>query len=126
MGFHFLLQGNFPSQGLNLGLRHYRQILDHLTVFPVAQTVKRLPTMREIQVRSLGQEDPLEKEMGTHSSTLAWSLVGYSPWGRKESDVTERLHFTLPSEPPGKPDHYKNKLKEIGHQKHKGTDFYKK
>ena len=38
--------------------------------------VKRLPTMREIQVRSLGREDPLEKEMATHSSTLAWKI----PW----------------------------------------------
>ena len=55
--------------------------------------------MWETQVRSLGQEDPLEKEMATHSSILAWkiqwmgNLVGYSPWGRKESDTTERLHF---------------------------------
>ena len=40
----------------------------------VAQTVKRLPTMRETRVRSLGQEDPLEKEMATHSSTLAWRI----------------------------------------------------
>ena len=38
--------------------------------------VKRLPTMRETRVRSLGQEDPLEKEMATHSSTLAWKI----PW----------------------------------------------
>ena len=140
----------------------------------VARTVKRLSTMRETRVRSLGQEDPLEKEMATHSSTIAWkfpwmeepgrlqsigsqrvghdsvtkspiyiyrllwclksvgiclqcgrpgfvpwvgkipwrrkwqptpallpgkshgwrSLVGYSPWGRKESDTTEQLHFT--------------------------------
>ena len=37
----------------------------------VAQTVKRLPTMRETQVQSLGWEDPLEKEMATHSSTFA-------------------------------------------------------
>ena len=37
----------------------------------VAQTVKRLPTMQEIQVQSLGWEDPLEKEMATHSSILA-------------------------------------------------------
>ena len=43
---------------------------------PVAQTVKRLPAMRETQVRSLGREDPLEKEMATHSSTLAWEI----PW----------------------------------------------
>ena len=46
-----------------------------------------------------GSGRSLEKEMATHSSTLAWkirglkSLVGYSPWGRKESDKTERLHF---------------------------------
>ena len=39
----------------------------------VAQTVKHLPTVRETWVRSLGQEDPLEKEMATHSSTLTWN-----------------------------------------------------
>ena len=49
---------------------------------------------------SLGQEDPLEKEMATTPVLLSGkfreqrSLVGYSPWGRKESDMTERLHFT--------------------------------
>ena len=54
--------------------------------------------MRDTWVRSLGREDPLEKEMATHSSTLAWkfhgwrSLVGYSPWDCKESDTTEQLH----------------------------------
>ena len=42
----------------------------------MAQTVKRLPTMRETQVQSLGQEDPLEKDMATHSSILAWKI----PW----------------------------------------------
>ena len=42
----------------------------------MAQTVKRLPTMRETRVQSLGQEDPLEKEMATHSSILAWKI----PW----------------------------------------------
>ena len=61
----------------------------------VAQMVKRLPTMQETWVQSLDWEDLLEKEMATHSSILAWriswveSLVGYSPWGRKESDTTE-------------------------------------
>ena len=44
--------------------------------FPVAQTVKSLPTMQKTRVRSLGWEDPLEKEMATHSSTLAWKI----PW----------------------------------------------
>ena len=53
--------------------------------------------MQEIEVRSLGQEDPLEKEMANHSSIPAWkshgqwSLVGYSPQGCKESDTTEQL-----------------------------------
>ena len=42
----------------------------------VAQTVKRLPAMRDTWVQSLGREDPLEKEMATHSSTLAWKI----PW----------------------------------------------
>ena len=42
----------------------------------VAQTVKNLPAMQEIQVRSLGWEDPLEKGMATHSSILAWEI----PW----------------------------------------------
>ena len=42
----------------------------------MAQTVKRLPAMQETWVRSLGLEDPLEKEMATHSSTLAWK----TPW----------------------------------------------
>ena len=60
--------------------------------------------MWETQVRSLGWEDPLEKEMATHSSTLAWkihglrSLVGYGPWGHKELDMTEQLHFFTSSE----------------------------
>ena len=51
--------------------------------------------LQEWQVRSLGQKDPLEEGMATHSSTLAWripwtqGLVGYSPWGRKELDPTE-------------------------------------
>ena len=61
----------------------------------MAQTAKSLRAMQETWVRSLGKEDPLEKEMATHSSILAWrihgqrSLVGYSPWGRKEWDMTE-------------------------------------
>ena len=42
----------------------------------MAQMVKNLPAMQKTQVQSLGQEDPLEKEMATHSSTLAWKI----PW----------------------------------------------
>ena len=61
----------------------------------MAQRVKRLLAMWETQVLSLGQEDPLEKEMATHSSTLAWKIswtVAYqaSPsMGGKELDTTE-------------------------------------
>ena len=62
----------------------------------VGQRLKCLPTMQETRVWSLGREDPLEKEMVTHSSVLAWrSLVGYSPRGHRESDTTERLHLHL-------------------------------
>ena len=57
-----------------------------LCVYMVAQIVKCLPTLRETQVRSLGQEDPLEKAMATHSSTLAWKI----PWMEEHS----RLQFT--------------------------------
>ena len=49
----------------------------------VAQMVKRLPTMWETRIRSLGQEDPLEKEMAIHSSTLAWKI----PWMEKHGRV---------------------------------------
>ena len=58
--------------------------------------------MKETQVRSLGQEDPLEEGMATHSSILAWriheqrSLKGHSPWGLKELDTTEATaHSTI-------------------------------
>ena len=62
--------------------------------------VKRLPTMRETQVKSLVREDPLEEGMTTYSLFLAGkchgqrSLAGYSPWGRKQLDMTERLIHT--------------------------------
>ena len=52
----------------------------------MSEMVKNLPAMWETQVESLGQEDPMEREMATHSSVLAWrihgqrSLVSYSPW----------------------------------------------
>ena len=56
--------------------------------FLVAQVVKNLPEMQETLVQSLGREDPLEKAMAIHSSTLAWKI----PW-MEELDMTERLHF---------------------------------
>ena len=67
-----------------------------LTQSLVVQTVKHPPTMQETQVQSLGQEDPLEKEMATHSCILAWRRQWTeepgglcSSRGHKESDTTE-------------------------------------
>ena len=63
--------------------------------------VKCLPTMWEIWVQSLYQEDPLEKGMASHSSTLAWKIPGteepgrlHSPWGHKQSDTAEASEHT--------------------------------
>ena len=56
--------------------------------------VRNLPAMQETQVQTLGGEDPLEKEMTTHSSILAWEIPrteeagGLQSWGRKESYTT--------------------------------------
>ena len=67
----------------------------------VAQLVKILPGMWETWVRSLGWEDPLEKETATHSSILDWRIprteeTGRCPWCRKELDTTEQTNaFTL-------------------------------
>ena len=61
--------------------------------------VKRLLTMQETRVRSLGWEDPLKRKWQSTPVFLpgkshGWrSVVGYSPWGPKELDMTERLHF---------------------------------
>jgi len=52
----------------------------------MAQMVKNLPSMQQTQVRSLGQEDPLEKEMATHSSTLAWRI----PWAEEPGKAAVR------------------------------------
>ena len=59
--------------------------------FPGAQTVKRLSTMRETWVRSLGQEDPLEKEMAIHSSTIAWKIPWTEEPGRLQSMGLQRV-----------------------------------
>ena len=53
--------------------------------------VKRLSTMRETCVRSLGQEDPLEKEIATHSSTLAWKIPWMEECGRLQSMGSQRV-----------------------------------
>ena len=57
----------------------------------VAQTVKSLPVVQETRVRSLGQEDPLEKEMATHSSILAWKIPWVEEFGRLQSMGSQRV-----------------------------------
>ena len=57
----------------------------------MAQTVKPLPTMQETQVRSLGQEGPLEKEMAIPSSTLAWKIPWMEKRGRLQSMESQRV-----------------------------------
>ena len=57
----------------------------------VAQMVKRLPTMQETRVQSLGQEDPLEEEMAIHSSTIAWKIPWTEEPGRLQSMGSQRV-----------------------------------
>ena len=57
----------------------------------MAQTVKRLPTMRETGVRPLRWEDLLEKEMATHSSILAWKIPWVEVLGRLQSTGSQRI-----------------------------------
>ena len=57
----------------------------------MAQRVKCLPAMQETRVRSLGQEDPLEKEMATHSSTLAWKIPWMEEPGSLQSMGSQRV-----------------------------------
>ena len=71
----------------------------------MAQMVKHLSTMRETRVQSLGREDPLEKEMAIHPSTIAWKI----PWTEEPGRLhvvhgvaTERLHFNSYKASPGK------------------------
>ena len=73
----------------------YRGLID--MGFPGGSVVKNPPGKQEMRVRSLGQKDPLEKEMATHSSILAWetlrteSLAGCNPWGvqRNQTQLTD-------------------------------------
>ena len=72
--------------------------LQCLAALLVVQTVRNPPAMQETLVWSLGLEDPLEKEMATHSSVLAWSipwsLMCYHLWDCKESDISARVWAT--------------------------------
>ena len=92
--------GVFPASGIleSLLCDHTRLTLYSHVLFGVvhsasvvAQMVKRLPTMRETRVQSLGWEDPLEKEMATHSSILAWKIPWTEEPGRLQSMGSQRV-----------------------------------
>ena len=98
------LLSHIPNGGCIMIASYFRKTLFWVIITSyraslVAQRLKRLPAMQETRVRSLDQEVPLEKEMATHSSILAWKIpwteepVGYSPWGCKESDTTEQFLY---------------------------------
>ena len=63
----------------------------HMRASLVAQMVKNLPAMKETWVQSLGWEDPLEKEMATHSSTLAWKIPWTEEPGGLQYMVSQRV-----------------------------------
>ena len=96
---HTLCQYLFPCS-----LTYYKvlSIILHVTVGPcwlsvlyivVAQLVKNLPVMQETRVWSLGREDPLEKEMATHSSTLAWRIPWTEEPDRIQSMGSQRVRY---------------------------------
>ena len=69
--------------------------------FPGKESVvKNLPVMQEIQVQSLGQEDPLEKEMATHASILAWEIPWIEELGGLHSMGSQRVRCDLVTKPP--------------------------
>ena len=81
-------------------LHSFRQKYDSVVSWGL-RWLKNLPSMQETRVQALDPEDPLEKGMATHSSILAWrilgqrSLAGYSQWGCKESDTAEQLTLRI-------------------------------
>ena len=74
------------SPGSTTGIYHIASL--------VAQTVKRLPATWETWVQSLGQEDPLEKGMATHSSVLTWRIPGTEEPGGLQSMGSQRLRHS--------------------------------
>ena len=81
--FICILKTLHPSYLINFPLQNITSL--------VAQTVKHLSTMWETWGRSLGREDPLEKEMATHSSTIAWKIPWMEEPGRLQSTGSQRV-----------------------------------
>ena len=80
-----------PFRQVLLLLPFYKWVFLDTWASLVAQRLKRLPGMRETRVQSLGREDPLEKEMATHSSTLAWRIPWKEKPGRLQSMGSQRV-----------------------------------
>ena len=76
-------------------IRTYVYVCLYIHKSLVAQTVKNLPAMQEMQVQSLGQEDPLEKEMATHSSILAWEIPQTEEPRELQSMGSQRVRHNL-------------------------------
>ena len=75
----------------NVLVFYFRTHISYSWASPMAQRVKHLPGMQETWVRFLGQEDPLEKEMAIHSSTLAWKIPWTEKPGRLQSMGSQRV-----------------------------------
>ena len=84
-------QSSLPRGGGRLTITRGIDIRLHQWTSLVAQTVKRLSTMRETQIQSLGWEDPLEKEMAIHSSTIAWKIPWTEEPGRLQCMGSQRV-----------------------------------
>ena len=105
------LQSNTPPLGVRVGVLSPRtwtdfcKCLNLQRVSLVTQRLERLPPMWETRVRSLGWEDPLEKEMVTHSSIFLWRIPwmeepgGLQSMGSQTVDTTEQLHFHFHFQP---------------------------
>ena len=103
-GFPHLLQALVGSEPYSNWSHSHKQdsrvVLQSLVASSlVAQTVKHLPTMRETWVQSLGREDPLEKEMATPSSTLAWEIPWMEEPGRLQSVGSQRVIYDWATSP---------------------------
>ena len=81
--------GGLPSMGVAQSQTRLKRLSSSSSM--VVQMVKCLPAMRETQVRSLGRDDPLEKEMATHSSTIAWKIPWTEEPGRLQSMGSQRV-----------------------------------
>ena len=82
---------NSQSYLIKINNKNRKQYNGSLITSLVAQTVKRLPTLQETRVQSLGWEDLLEKEMATHSSILAWKIPWAEESGGLESMGSQRV-----------------------------------